>query len=186
MHDGRFLYGYRDSDRAVAEEKAWLSKHRDYDPSELESRRKVFGSIVFVSDLNAPPEIIYAAYEERWEIEVLFMFYKRILDPDETRVESDQSVIGTEFVNFLSMIMMCRLRRAFYGVECLRNKSSRSNMKLLNKGVMMRDSPASEWRPKKLTSKQEEVFMELGILERPKVIKRKVGRPKGSKNKPTY
>ena len=49
---------------------------------------------------------------------------------------------------------------------------------------MMRDSPASEWRPKKLTSKQEEVFMELGILERPKVIKRKVGRPKGSKNKP--
>ena len=79
--------------------------------------------------------------------------------------------------------MMCRLRRAFYGVECLRNKSSRSNMKLLNKGVM-RDSPASERRPKKLTSKQEEVFMELGILERPKVIKRKVGRPKGSKNKP--
>ena len=64
------------------------------------------------------------------------------------------------------------------------NKSFRSNMKLLNKGVMMRDTPASKWRPKKLTTKQEEVFVELGILERPKVVKRKVGRPKGSKNKP--
>ncbi|MBQ7405902.1 MAG: IS1634 family transposase, partial [Candidatus Methanomethylophilaceae archaeon] len=64
---------------------------------------------MFVSDLDAPPEMIYAAHEERWEMEVLFRFYKCILDPDETRVESDQSVIGTEFVNFLSMIMMCRL-----------------------------------------------------------------------------
>ncbi|MBQ8179004.1 MAG: transposase [Candidatus Methanomethylophilaceae archaeon] len=184
MHDGRFLYGYRDTDRAVNEEKAWLSKHRDYDPTELESRRRVFGSIVFVCDLDAPLETVYAAYEERWEVEVLFRFYKRILTLDETRVESDQSVIGTEFINFLSMIMMCRLRKAFHEVECLRGRSFRYNMKLLNKGVMMRDTPASEWRPKKLTRKQEDAFIELGIIERPQAIKRKVGRPKGSKNKP--
>ena len=184
MHDGRYLYGFRDSDRAAMEEKSWLSRNRDYDPAELESLRRTFGSIVFVSDLDAPLEMIYAAYEERWEIEVLFRFYKRILTLDETRVESDQSVIGTEFVNFLSVIMLCRLRKAFYGVESLKSKSFRSNMRLLAKGVMMRDAPDSEWRPKKLTAKQEEAFIELGLIDRPVVEKRKVGRPRGSKNKP--
>ena len=94
MHDGRFLYGYRDSDRAVSEEKAWLSNHRDYDPSELESRRKVFGSIVFVSDLDAPPEMIHAAYEERWEIEVLF---------GSTNVSSIQMRSGSNPINWSSV-----------------------------------------------------------------------------------
>lgn len=134
--------------------------------------------------LDAPPEVIYASYEERWELEVLFRFYKHILDLDETRVESDQSTIGTEFVNFLSMIMLCRLRKAFYSVPELCGKPFKANMKLLRKGIMMRESQDSEWKPKRLTSKQEKAFIDLGIIEAPKCEPKKRGRPKGSKNKP--
>ena len=183
MNDGLYLYGFRDADIAYAEEKIWLQEHSHYDPAELSELRKEFGSIVFVSDLDAPPETIYASYEERWELEVLFRFYKHILDMDETRVESDQSTIGTEFVNFLSLIMLCRLRRAFYSVPELSGKPFKANMKLLRKGIMMRDSPESEWKPKKLTSKQEKAFMDLGIIEAPTAEPKRRGRPKGSRNK---
>ena len=183
MRDGLYLYGFRDADIANTEEKAWLQKHPDYDPQVLSELRKEFGSIVFISDLDAPAEVIYSSYEERWELEVLFRFYKHILCMDETRVESDQSVIGTEFVNFLSVIMLCRLRKAFYSVRELCDKPFKANMKLLRKGIMMRESVDSEWKPKKLTSKQEKAFIDLGIIEAPKVEPKKRGRPKGSKNK---
>lgn len=183
MTEGLHLYGFRDADIAYSEEKAWLQEHSKYDPSELSELRKKFGSIVFISNLDAPPEVIYTSYEERWEIEVLFRFYKRILDLDETRVESDQSTIGTEFVNFLSTIMLCRLRKAFYSVRELCNKPFKANMKLLQKGIMMRESEGSEWKPKKLTSKQEKAFIDLGIIEAPSIEPKKRGRPKGSKNK---
>ena len=184
MNDGLYLYAFRDTDTAYIEEKVWLQTHPNYNPLELSELRKEFGSIVFISDLDAPPEVIYASYEERWELEVLFRFYKHILDLDETCVESDQSTIGTEFVNFLSMIMLCRLRKAFYSVPELCGKPFKANMKLLRKGIMMRESMDSEWKPKRLTSKQEKAFMDLGIIEAPKTKPKKRGRPKGSKNKP--
>lgn len=184
MHDGRFLYSFRDSDIASSEEKNWIASHPDYDPAELEELRRSFGSITFVCDLDAGLETIYAAYEERWELEVMFRFYKQILTMDETRVESDQSVIGTEFVNFISVIMMCRLRKRFYSIRSLSKRPFKANMKLLRKGIMIRDSKDSEWRLRQLTSEQEKVFIELGLIERPVVEKKRKGRPLGSKNRP--
>ncbi len=183
LHDGRFMYNFRDSDIAAKEEKNWIVNHPDYDPAELEGLRRSFGSITFVCDLDAPLEHIYAAYEERWELEVLFRFYKRVQLMDETRVESDQSVIGTEFVNFLSVIMTCRLRRKFYGIKELCKKPFRANMMLLSKGMKIRESPGSEWKLLHLTEAQEKRYIDLGLLEAPKVEKKGRGRPPGSKNK---
>lgn len=183
MQDGRFLYAFRDIDMAKTEEQAWIEKHEAYDPAELESLRLEFGSIVFVSDLGAPSGHIFAAYEERWELEVVFRFYKHILDLDETRVESEQSDIGTEFVNFLSVVMMCRLRKAFYSVPEMQRNSFRSNMKILRKGIMMRSKPEEVWLPMKLTGRDESIFVQLGLLKAPEKIAKKRGRPKGSKNR---
>lgn len=183
MHDGRFLYAFRDPEIAKNEEQAWLEEHRDYDPGELEMFRRAAGTIVFVSDVDASPENIFAAYEERWDLEVLFRFYKHILNMDETRVESEQSVIGTEFVNFLSVIMMSRLRKAFYSVEKLQKRSFRSNMKLLRKGMMIRSGPGKEWMLRRISDKEEKIFIELGLIPKPEKEKRKRGRPPGSKNR---
>ena len=183
MHDGRYLYAFRDPLIAKGEEELWAEQHKDYDPADLEAARSEFGSIVFISDLDAKPETMFAAYEERWELEVLFRFYKHILGMDETRVESEMSVLGTEFVNFLSVVMMCRLRKAFYDVDCLRKRSFKANMKLLKKGIMVRRSKEGEWLPKKITEKEEGAFIELGLLQAPPAEPKKKGRPKGSKNR---
>lgn len=183
MHDGRYLYSFRDPSIAKIEEEAWVEEHKDYDPSALEEMRREFGTIVFVSDLDAQPEMMFAAYEERWELEILFRFYKHILQMDETRVHSELSVIGTEFINFLSTIILCRMRKAFYKVECLRKKPYKANIKLLRKGMMIRSSAEGEWLPRKLTEKEEKIFIELGLLEAPKEEPRKRGRPRGSKNR---
>lgn len=178
MHDGKFLYSYRDVEVAKAEERNWTNCHASYDPSELEAKRSEFGTIVFISDLDAPSETMYAAYEERWEIEVTFRFYKSILDLDETRVHEDQSVIGTEFVNLLSTIMVCRLRKAFYRVAALRRKSFRKCMRLLRRGVMSRPNRESGWAPRRLTDADERIFMELGVIKRPEPERTGPGRKK--------
>ena len=183
MHDGRFLYAFRDPEIAKIEEEAWVEEHKDYSPEELERMRTEFGTIVFISDLDAPPEVMFAAYEERWELEVLFRFYKHILGMDETRVESEMSVVGTEFVNFISVIMMCRLRKAFYRVKGLQKRPFKANMKLLRKGVMMRQGSGGEWLPRKITDKEEKIFVELGLLAAPEKAPKKRGRPPGSKNR---
>ena len=183
MHDGRHLYAFRDPEIAKIEEEVWVEEHKDYSPEELEAMRTEFGSIVFISDLDVIPEVMFAAYEERWELEVMFRFYKHILGMDETRVESEMSVIGTEFVNFISVIMMCRLRKAFYRVERLQKRSFKANMKLLRKGIMIRHEVGGEWLPRQITDKEEQIFVELGLLQAPEKVPKKRGRPVGSKNR---
>lgn len=177
MIDGRYLYSFRDVEVARAEEQGWTNTHGSYDPSELEALRREFGTIVFISDLDAPPESIYTAYEERWELEVVFRFYKNILELDEARVHSDQSLIGTEFVNLLSVIITCRLRKAFTSVKALSRKPYPKCMRYLRRGVMTRPTRDSEWAPRKITEADEKVFIELGIIEAPKVEKKR-GRPR--------
>lgn len=53
------------------------------------------------------------AYEQRWELEVTFRFYENILELDETQVHDDMSIIGTEFMNILSILMTYRLKKTF-------------------------------------------------------------------------
>jgi len=186
MHDGRWLYAFRDLDIAKTEEAAWTNTRDTYDPADLEEARKGFGTIVFASDLDIPPEAAYAAYEERWEIEVMFRFYKSILELDETRVHSLQSVIGTEFVNLLSVIMTCRLRKAFYSVEKMRKKSYSKNMKVLRRGVMIRNADSGEWELVRMTESDRSKLVDLGVIEfepaPPAPAKRGPGRPR--KNPP--
>ena len=93
-------------------------------------------------------------------------------------------MIGTKFVNFITVIMMCRLRKRFYTIRSLSKRPFKANMKLLKKGIMIRDFKDSEWRLRQLTSEQEKVFIELGLIERPVVEKKRKGRPPGSKNRP--
>lgn len=70
-------------------------------------------SIVLENDLDMDPMRTYRAYKERWIIEEAFRMYKDIEDLDETRVHSDYSVMGTQFVNCLSTVLSCRLARHF-------------------------------------------------------------------------
>ena len=61
------------------------------------------------SDLDLDQELVYDIYQDRWKIEFLFKRYKNDLELDKTHVEIDDSVRGSEFVNFISTILMSRI-----------------------------------------------------------------------------
>lgn len=177
MHDGKFLYSYRDARRASEEESTWISKHDDYDPHELSELRKEFGSIVFMSDVEMEPETAYKAYEERWDIEVMFRFYKDVLMFDQTKVHDDWSVVGTEFINFLSVVMTHRLRKAFDRVPLLKGIPYNHAMKKLRRASMVRDGKGV-WLIRKITDKDRQILTDLGLMPRITEIKNPQGRPK--------
>ena len=107
-----YLYAFRDAGRAAAEEKSYLDQARKkgtYDDSKYLEKKKTFGLIVFESDRNLEPKVAYLSYEERWKLELVFKAYKSDDCLDHTSVQGDFSVIGSEFVNFISSVITCRI-----------------------------------------------------------------------------
>lgn len=72
-------------------------------------KRDFSGIIVFESDLDLPCEVVYRCYRKRWLIETTLRYYKDDLDLDTTNVQTDYSVIGSEFVNFIATVITCRI-----------------------------------------------------------------------------
>ena len=130
----KWLYSFRDSYKAAKEERDWLArakKNKTYSLDVLREKQKTFGTIVLECDLDLPAEIAYKAYEKRWEIEVAMRFYKSACEFDETRVQDDYSVIGSEFCDFLSTVLTFRLIKAFDKAELLENRTYKKLMSIL-------------------------------------------------------
>ena len=180
MFDGKYLYSYHDARRASEEEVTWTKNNDDYDPLELNTLRKKFGSIVFISDVDMDLLTAYKAYEERWDLEVMFMFYKDILKFDQTRVHEDCSVIGTEFINFLSILMVCRMRKIFGGVDRLKGVPFNTVIKKLRR-VSKIMGPDGQWAVRKITDKEQTLMTELGLFPKVVTVKNPRGRPKKEK-----
>lgn len=97
------MYSYRDSYKASREESDWLRQAKNagtYKLEDLREKQKTFGTIVLECNLDLPPETAYKAYDSRWEIEIVLRYYKSACEFDETRVQDDYSVIGSEFCDF--------------------------------------------------------------------------------------
>ena len=112
IEQGKWYYSFRDAHRAAKEEQDWLrraKKAESYDLEKLRDKQKVFGTVVLECDLDLPAGVVYKAYENRWEIEIVMRFYKSACEFDETRVHDDYSVIGSEFCDFLSTVLTFRL-----------------------------------------------------------------------------
>lgn len=182
MIDGKYLYSYHDAQLASNEETTW-TKNKEDDPSELNEKRKIFGSIVFISDVDMDPSVAYTAYEERWEIELMFRFYKDILKFDQTKVHEDCSVIGTEFINFLSVLIVCRIRKVFNGIEMIDGVPYDTVMKKLKRVTKIKESDGT-WTFRKITEKEKELITELGLIPRLVDVKNPVGRPRKESKEP--
>ena len=84
----KWLYSFRDSYKAAKEERDWLrraKKNGTYSLETLRKKQQTFGTIVLECDLDLPPETVYKAYEERWQIEVVMRFYKSACQFDDSR-----------------------------------------------------------------------------------------------------
>ena len=139
IRGGRFLYYYRDAGKAAIEEADYLTKaenKKTFEPEKYSKKSSLFGVIVFESDQDLDPKTAYQCYNDRWLLELVFNRYKSDDCLDKTNVQGDFSVIGSEFVNFITTVMTCRIIR----------KATRAG--LLNKmsyGDLM-DDLSSAWR----------------------------------------
>lgn len=111
---GRYLYAYKSAKQAHAEESAYLArreKKADFDSEKYSQKSEVFGTIIFESDQDLDPKTAYLCYEDRWMLELVFNRYKSDECLDQTNVQGDFSLIGSEFINFISTVVTCRLLR---------------------------------------------------------------------------
>lgn len=107
-----FLYAFLDARRAGAEHTAYLqkaAKEGSFDLKKYEKDREKLGLIVFESDLDLDPKLVYETYDDRWLLELVFHHYKADEGLDKTNVQGDFSVMGAEFVNFIATIATCRI-----------------------------------------------------------------------------
>lgn len=183
--DGFWLYSFRDMDIARDEEETYL---RDHTGSEeilaLDALRKSFGTLVFQSDLETPPSKIYGMYQERWLIELLFKFYQTELDLDDTRVHSDYSDIGSDFIDFLSTLMGSRMLNLFRDTKATEDWTFKTCMDFVERAKKVRVDDSEEWEFARLPLKDAQLLQELGIMDRvivPVEI-RKRGRPAGKRD----
>lgn len=182
LRGGCFLYSFYDRARAAKEEADWFRRTRGgYDAEKARKADERFGTIVFESDLDLDPAKVYLMYERRWEVEVTFAYYKDSLELDETRVQSDASVVGSEFVNFLATVIATRLVREFDGAGLLEKMTYGQVMEELRSGRKVRWEEGGDWALARTTKHARETFGKLGLIEPPpEKPKRKRGRPKGS------
>ena len=59
------------------------------------------------------PDTTYFCYKNRWNIEPMFALEKNTLNLNTVNVHGDYRLYASEFINFLSSIIGCRIRKLF-------------------------------------------------------------------------
>lgn len=187
---GHYLYSFRDTSRAHIEENTFLDRaveHGD-DADRYEAKAPNFGTIVFESDQDLTPEAIWRCYEDRWLLELVFDRYKNDEQLGQSRVQAEESIIGEEFINFVSTILTCRILKKADKAGVLDKMTYGELMEHLEESA--RRIKVQEFDPTKRPSSTDDLWVNvtketLAILEalglsepEPKLAPRKRGRPR--------
>ena len=165
----KWLYSFRDSRKAAKEEADWLRRAKKagtYKLEDLREKQQTFGTIVLECDLDLPSETVYKAYDSRWEIEIVMRYYKSACEFDETRVQDDYSVIGSEFCDFLSTVLTFRLMKQFDRAKLLEDRTYKKLMSVLERAKKVRVDD-KDWQLIRINPSQEEILQELSLLPKP-------------------
>lgn len=145
LRTGRFLYAFKDNQKAAAESYVFLEKMKaDAKVTQEDFARQspLFGVVVFESDIDISPLTAYLCYADRWQIELVFDAYKNDEMLDRTNVQGDFSVRGSEFVNFLTTVLTCRMRRKAQRAGLLHRLSFKDLLEDLATAWRRTDAPA--------------------------------------------
>ena len=143
---GRWLYAFKDMGKAHGEENLFFDKLlkdssaqfsiQDYDKTMMRG-----GVMVFESDLEAEAGTIYRCYADRWKLELVFRRYKSDECLDRTWVEGDFTLIGSEFVNFISTLITCRIVERMENTDLLKEMTYQELMEDLTDAWRTADAP---------------------------------------------
>ena len=193
-----WLYSYKDPAIASEEEELYLTNHQDdFNPEKYALEKQSFGTIVFQSNYDMDLARVYDIYQDRWQIESLFKFHKTGLDEDDTRMHSDSSAVGSEFINYLSTLMGSRMLKFFREHKEFHHLSYRRALEELRRYRKVRIEDG-KWEDERMTKKRTMMMESIGLKipqksENNDQIKinqdpwrirtpNKKGRPKGSKD----
>ena len=167
LGDGGFLYAFYDRRRAAKEERDWFRRQKGkegkFDAEKARESDERFGTVVFESDLDMDPLTVWKSYEERWQIELVFDYYKQALDLDDTRVQSEDSVVGSEFVNFIAVTITTRVIKRFEEAGLLDKYSYGAIMEDLRTLEIVRVEEDGEWVFSRTTKRARELADRLGL-----------------------
>lgn len=191
VRGGKWLYSFYDRKRAAKEEADWFRRQsgKAYDKEKAEVAAQRFGTVVFESDLDMDPLAVWRTYEERWEIELAFRYYKQALDLDDTRVQGNESVVGSEFVNFVATALTMELVKEFDKAHLLEKETYGRVMDDL-RGAARVMGDDGEWVLARGTKRAEKTMRALKLIvdddpEDPEGDKVDVGdRPQGGSEEP--
>ena len=140
-----------------------LSKD-EFDMQEYRDFEKEAGTIIFETNIDLDPNLIYEMYERRWDIEVMFNYYKNIVDLSHTRKHKDISIIGNEFVNFITILISTRIKKHMRNLELHKSYSYKGLFKILN-SINKAKNTISDWEYIKLTKKNIELLKILSLID---------------------
>lgn len=161
-----YYYLFRDGNRASKEEHDFIAKKDadKFNSKDYTLRRKKFGTVCFVSNMKMELHNVYEYYALRWEIELVFKMYKGILSLNSTRVHNDWSVIGTEFINYLSTIMVCRMKNVIKEKGLFKTYTFKDIMDRLTDVVKVStDENQKIWNLCSLSNKDKDLMAVLGV-----------------------
>lgn len=166
IDDFKYLYSFKDDTIASVEQLAYIKKNNKkgtFSETKLEKEKCKFGLIVFESNADKNPLNVYMAYEKRWEIELMFQFYKNIVSLNTVRVQTDYRVYATEFINFISTLISCKVRNKFNELKLSEKYSYKQIMLYLSKIKKYKVSD-TKWKTTKLLKYTEELAKKLSIV----------------------
>ena len=168
MDNGKWLYAFRDPHLACEQEQAYVlsaAKKDKFDTQRYDELYKRFGLVVFQSKADLEPLTIYKAYMGRWEIETLFYLFKNIINRDTVNVHNDYRVYGTEFINFLSVIIATRVKKLFRDKKLSEKYSFKQLMIYLSKAKKVRIGEDDKWRDGTTVAYVSDLCKTLGIVD---------------------
>ena len=140
-------------------------KDKGFDSKKYSERKKTFGTICFVSNMDLDLNDVYEYYRLRWEIELVFRMYKGILSLNTTREHDNYSTIGSEFINYLSEIMVCRMKNRIRESEVFKKFTFKDVMERLNDCIKTStDERRDNWKLCSLSKKDRELLETLGLV----------------------
>ena len=193
--ENKFLYCFKNLSISSTEERNFINKlntskdkDRTFSNEVFNKKRSRSGVIVFESDLDIDPKDAYLYYKDRWFIEVMFKSYKNDLKLKKTSVQNDFTVIGSEFVNFVSILASCRMVNKAIKLNLLDNRSFGNLIEDLNSAWRKINSPDqpkrndSYWVHTLVSVHKDLEKLSLSVAP-PQPAQRKRGRPPKNKNR---
>ena len=189
LPDGRHLYAFKDLKASAREEYNFVfnaQRKGKFDSKKYNKKEDTFGVIVFESDVDLAVDTAYLCYDSRWQIELMFKHYKSDEELTETNVQGNYSVIGSEFINFVSTVLTCRMVSKAKKAGVLNKTTYGDMLKDLSQIWRAKDCPV-ETSPRisdgnwfSPIKKNNEILVSLGLATGEEFVKTpaKRGRPK--------